>query len=125
MPNESNHNQSFGPEICRARIEKLTIYEISEPELEILEHGTPTSIYLNIAIFLLAAALSFLVSLLTTKINSAVTQTVFIVVTITGFTGGFIMAILWWKNYKSATSIGATIRKRLPPDGTAQPLESV
>src|SRR6266545_4261098 len=40
-------------EVRRGAFAQLTIYEVAEYELEILEHGSPDSIYLNFAIFLL------------------------------------------------------------------------
>ena len=56
------------PAIRRARIDRLNIYEISETELQMLERGSPESLFLNFAIFLLSSASSLLVALLTTKI---------------------------------------------------------
>ena len=49
-PPDSDNN--FSPEIRRARMQTLTIYEVSESELQILEHGAPDSIYFSIALLL-------------------------------------------------------------------------
>lgn len=62
----SQDRPKFLPAVRRARIERLDIYEISETELQILERGSPDSILLNFAIFLVSIAVSFLVALLTT-----------------------------------------------------------
>ena len=43
--------KEFQPEIRRARFDRLTIYEVSESELEVLARGSPDSIYLNFAVF--------------------------------------------------------------------------
>jgi len=74
----------------------LTIYEITESELSTIENGSPSSIYLNFAIFLLSIAASFLASLLTNDYtNKQNTLIVFLLITIVGFIiGGFLM-ILW------------------------------
>ncbi len=61
----------FLPAVRRARIGRLNIYEVSDSELQLLERGSPESLYLNFAIFLLSAALSFLTALFTTEIPSA------------------------------------------------------
>jgi len=49
--------------IRRGAIQQITIYDVAEDELEILAHGTPDSVHLNFAIFLLSIATAFLISL--------------------------------------------------------------
>lgn len=118
----STPQHGFFPEIRRGRFDKLTIYEISDSELEILERGSPGSIYLNFAIFLLSLAISFTVTLLITKIESNRTYTLFVVVTVAGYIIGTLLLLLWWKNYRSVSKVADTIRRRLPPEGEAAPL---
>jgi len=105
------------PAIRRARLGTLTIYEISEPELEIIERGSPESIFLNFAIFLLSAAIAFSVALATTSICSNRTFLVFVVITVIGYLAGLLLLIMWWLSHRSTTSITKTIRRRLPPEG--------
>ncbi len=59
MISENSSSSEFLPAIRRARIDNLTIYEISDAELNILERGSPDSIYLNVAIALISSAISF------------------------------------------------------------------
>jgi len=82
--------------VKRHKFDSLTIYEITESELSTIENGSPSSIYLNFAIFLLSIAASFLASLLTNDYtNKQNTLIVFLLITIVGFIiGGFLM-ILW------------------------------
>ena len=40
--------------VKRHKFDSLTIYDVSESELETIEKGSPSSIYLNFAIFLLS-----------------------------------------------------------------------
>lgn len=111
----------FGPEIRRGRFDRLTIYEVTETELELLEMGAPNSIYLNFAIGLLSLASSFLICLLTTTIESMKTFTVFVVLAVVGTISGIVLLVLWYWTSKSIADIAATIRNRLPPEPTLPP----
>lgn len=107
----------FYPAIRRARLGQLTIYELSENELEVLEKGSPSSTILNFSIFLLSIAISFLVSLLTTTITDNRVYVTFLVITIIGFILGILFLIVWFQKYRSSTNIANQIRNRLPPEG--------
>jgi hypothetical protein len=74
-------NTPLDPAIHSVRLDKLRIFEISEAELEELERGSPESIFLNLALAVLSIAISFSVSLFTTRIESNRTFIVFVVVT--------------------------------------------
>jgi hypothetical protein len=83
--------------INRHKVDYLTLYEITESELEIIENGTPSSLYLNFAIFLLSMAVSFMTSLLTVDYEGKQTLfLIFLVLTILGFIIGVFLIILWW-----------------------------
>jgi hypothetical protein len=123
---QSHHpDQSFLPEIRRARFERLTIYEVSEAELDILERGSPDSIYLNFAIFLLSVAISLTAALLTATIASNAIFVIFVVCTVVGYTGGLLLLVVWRKNRSSVSDCMETIRKRLPPEGIAEPFSKI
>jgi hypothetical protein len=107
----------FLPAVRRARIERLNIYEISETELQILERGSPDSLFLNFAIFLLSSALSFLVALLTTEISSARIFNVFAIITTVAGVSGVVLLALWAWHRRSTTTIFEQIRRRMPPEG--------
>jgi hypothetical protein len=109
--------QKFLPAVRRARIERLDIYEISETELQILERGSPDSILLNFAILLVSIAVSFLVALLSTEIQSSRTFAVFVIVTVVGFITGAVLLALWTWYRRSTTTIFDQIRRRMPPEG--------
>jgi hypothetical protein len=120
-----NLEQGFGPEIRRARFDKLTIYEVAESELVILEKGSPDSVYLNFAIFLLSMALSFTIALFATTTASTVILIFLIVCAVVGFLGGFFLLILWYRNRSSVSDCIKTIRGRLPPEGVPEPLAKI
>jgi len=72
----------------------LTIYQITEGELEIIEKGSPKSVYLNFAILLLSIAASFLMTLLTIKVECIYVFSIFIIICGVGFIGGIFLLIL-------------------------------
>lgn len=123
MANNQNHITSeFLPEIRRARFEKLTIYEVSDSELDILAKGSPDSTYLDFSIGLLSAAIAFSITVATTKIESNRTFTVFIIAVILGYLFGFLFLLLWWKNHTSVSTVVKSIKSRLPPEGKVLPI---
>lgn len=108
-------NAEFLPAVRRARYEQLTIYEVSEAELDILEKGSPDLLFLNFAVFLLSVSISFIIALLTTEVKSQVTFVVFIVFAIVGLLGGAFLLIMWSRDRSSVSKCTKTIRDRLPP----------
>ena len=95
------------------KLNSLNIYEVTEDELEKLETGGSDPIFLNFAIFSISVALSFLITLLTTKIDSSRIFIIFLVVTIMGFFAGFILLILWWRSRRSVKDLVKKIRDRI------------
>lgn len=119
------HAPDLLPAIRRARIDTLNIYEISEGELQVLEHGSPESLYLNFAIFLLSSAGSVLVALLTTRIESERLFNTFVIFSVTGFMIGLLLMLLWRRNRQSTSLVFAEIRRRMPPEGAPLPVQQV
>lgn len=107
----------LSPAIRRARLDKLTIFDVTEAELETLERGTPVSLYLNLAVFVLSTATSFFIALATTKIESVRTFAVFVIIIVVGYLAGVTFMLLWFFTRKSVQSVVQEIRKRLPPEG--------
>lgn len=99
--------------IIRGRVDSMSLYEITENELNILENGPPSSIYLNLSIFFLSVAASFLIALLTTNIESDRTYTVFVVVTTIGLVAGLVLLILWYRTHHSVSEIIRIIKGRI------------
>src|SRR5712691_10613696 len=106
----------FPPAIRRARIDRLNIYEVTDSELQLIERGSPESLFLNFAIFLLSSAVSLLVALLTTKIEETRVFIIFVAVTIIGFVGGALLLALWGWHRRSRSTIFDQIRRRMPPE---------
>ncbi len=119
-PEDVRKEKEFHPAIRRARISTLIIYEISDSELDTIARGSPASIYLNLAIFLLTVFISFLITLLTTPPSPNRMFTVFLVIAAISFVGGFTLLCLWVHRYRSTTKMIDTIKNRLPPEGVPE-----
>lgn len=100
-------------EIRRGSYKELTLYDVEESELELLAQGSPDSLYLNFAIFLLSAAVSFLTALLTAVLSDRI-FTVFVVITCLGFIVGALLLVIWLKKRRSISALIRKIRDRLP-----------
>lgn len=117
---KQTHNSSLPPvKIRRGSFGELTIHEVADYELESLAHGSPDSLYLNFAIFLLSMSVSFVVALLTAVLSSRV-FTVFVVITTIGFLMGVFLLIIWLKKRSSVSDLVEEIRRRLPAEGVQE-----
>lgn len=103
------------PAIQRAPYRTLTIYEVSEDELKILEKGSPESIYLNFSIAMLPVAFTLMVTLLTTEIPSAGLRSLFQMIMVVFYVAGLFLFVLWYRTRSSVSDCVATIRERLHP----------
>lgn len=102
------------PIIKRGRVDSLNIFEIREDELNTIEKGSTTSLYLNFAIFLLSIAASFLIALLTSDFKDKLfTFTIFCVVTVVGFVIGLILLIMWFREKDEFKEVIKIIRQRI------------
>ena len=108
------------PRIRRGRVDSLTLYEITDEELSILERGSPGSTYFSFSVFLLSVAVSFLTALTTSKIDSDRVFTVYVVLIALGFVLGSLCMILWWRNRSTTGDVVARIKKRVPPGEDAE-----
>jgi len=99
-------------EIRRGSYKELTLYDVDESELELLAQGSPDSLYLNFAIFLLSVAMAFLTSLLTAVLSQRI-FVVFVVITV-GFIVGTLLLIIWLRKRRSISALVRKIRGRLP-----------
>jgi len=102
--------------IRRGRVESVDLYEIKENELELLEKGAPSSLFLNFSIFLLSLAFASITTLSTATFATPSIQTLFIVVAVIGVLVGGFLLILWWKTKESISQVIQQIKNRIPPD---------
>ncbi len=104
---------SNGVEIRRGRVDSLSIFEITEAELDSLAKGSPGSIFLNFGIFLLSVGTSFLATLLTVEIASLFKFAVFVVLATVGLVGGAFLLLLWRRLRHEVEDVVSKIRDRV------------
>jgi hypothetical protein len=110
-----NENESVVP-VKRGRVDSLTVYEVTDHELDELSRGGPTSLLLNFGLFLLSAGISFLIALVTTTIDSTRAFCVFVIVVVVSFIGGIILLLLWNANRQSLKKLLKRIKERMPKE---------
>lgn len=107
----------FDPEIHRVRLERLTIFEITEAELEALEQGSRESLFLNLGIAVFSIAMSFSIALASTQIDSIKTYCFFVIVTVISYVAATTFLLLWWQSRRSLKKVAQEIRSRRTPKG--------
>ena len=113
------HDQSSAEgavKIRRGKVDSLSLYEITENELDLLEKGSPAPIYLNFGIFALSTASSFLIALLTTPIASDRVFITFVSIVLIGGLFGTILCVLWFRSRTATAQLIKRIKQRIPDD---------
>ena len=116
--------QQLAPAINRVPLDELTLFEITEAELDALERGSPESLFLNLGVGVVSTAVSFSVALATTEISSTKTFCFFVIVTIVGYLGALTFGLLWWQARRSLKTVAQEIRGRRPPEGIQESPEN-
>ena len=102
--------------VRRGRVASVDLYEVKDNELDLLEKGSPASIQLNFAIFLISIAFTSIATLCTATFPpSNIARTIFIVIAIIGILLGVYLLIIWWNTKKSISAIVNDIRSRMEP----------
>ena len=113
MTQETNNTGYKEPRIVRGRVDSLSLYEITENELDMLEKGSPNSLYLNFAISLLTVGISFLSTLITVDIPSTRIFIVHVCLSAVGISIGLILLIIWYKMKNEVSDVVKKIKKRI------------
>lgn len=106
--------------VIRGKVGSVSLYEITDSELNLLEKGSPSSIFLNFAIFLFSVGTSFLITLLTTTIPDIKVFTSFLVFTIIGFLGGTLLFIIWYRMKGEVAEVISKIQERIASQDPAE-----
>jgi len=122
MPNQppAEQGHALPPAIQWVTIGTLTVYHVTEQELDQLEKGGPESTYFGFSIFLFSTGVSFLISLLTAKFDSERKFNIFLILALFGIIGGLLLIIVWLVSRRSNKRVARTIRARKPPEGEQQ-----
>ena len=109
-------------EIRRGRYDSLSLYEVTEHELDILKQGTPLSVLLTVGISLCTIGISFLIALFTTPITTdSIIFVVFTSIVVGSFIGSFVCICWWYSNRQSVTSVIEKIKSRMPDEEEKRP----
>jgi hypothetical protein len=111
------------PKIVRGRVDSLTLYEVTEHELWVLEHGSPNSTFFSFSIFLLSIAVAFLIALLTVDLDPTKKRGLydfFLLSVIVGFVGGLVLLVVWLRTRGETASVIKTIKARCRPVDTSE-----
>lgn len=120
--NEINRKQpDLLPNVHYGRIADLNVHLVSDEELTRLGEGEGQSLFLNFGIGVICIAASFLIALLTAKIESIKVFCVFAIIVALGFLSGIVLLILWWCTRQPISKLVKQIRERMPPEGEGQP----
>jgi hypothetical protein len=109
---EPIENKDF--HVKRGKVDSISIYEVSESEITILETGSPNSIYLNFFTFLFATFLSFMTTLVTVSFNEKVLlQTIFIIIAVVSGFLSIMTFILWIRGKNQLSEVIKRIKNRI------------
>lgn len=109
-------------EIRRGRYDSLSLYEVTEHELDILKQGTPLSVLLTVGISLCTIGISFLIALFTTPITTdSIIFVVFTSIVVGSLIGSFVCICWWYSNRQSVTSVIEKIKSRMPDEEGKRP----
>ncbi|WP_425624103.1 hypothetical protein [Agrobacterium radiobacter] len=104
---------SNDPKIKRGKVDSLTLYEITDYELDLLEKGSPSSTVFNFAIFFLSIGTSFLITILSTEIAHQRTHMYFSLAAFVGLALGTVLLTLWFRTRSELTAVCKKIRGRI------------
>jgi hypothetical protein len=120
-------NQSEGSvqfRVIRGALDSLSLYEITDYELELLEAGSPSSTYLNFAIFFFSIGASFLTTLMTVNVGSMYVYSTFVVLTVVGLAASVVLFVLWRRTRSRIKDLCLKIRARVPTVPVGDPKDS-
>jgi len=118
-------NESYP--VKRGKFDSLTIFDVTEQELKIIENGSTNSLFLNFAIFLLSVSASFFVSIFTVdwfpkdQEPHLISFIVFLVIAILSLLVGVICGIVWIRSHDSLKDTIKTIKQRLVEEKVEDP----
>lgn len=111
-PNEYS-GQGEKIEVERFRLYSVMIYDVTETELNLLEKGTDSSVWLNFFIGTLSVAISFIISLLTVSWeNNDLLKIIFVCVSIIMGFAALLCFVFWLKGRGERNATIKIIRSR-------------
>jgi len=119
LNSEIDNDEIESVRVRRAPFGALTVYDVSDNELNQLAKGQSASIYLNVAIAMLSTAISLFTSLLNIEVKPDFIERARVLTDVTIFATilGTIFLIIWYIKRKDVSELVSRIKNRLPPEG--------
>lgn len=103
--------------VRRGCVDSVDLYEIKDSELDLLEKGSPSGLFLNFSIFLFSIAFSAIASICTAEsFKDPLAEKIFIQISFTGIVVGLLLLVLWYRGRGSVAKTISEIRERIPPE---------
>lgn len=99
--------------VTRGKVDSIVLYEVTEDELQTLEHGPANATYFNFAIALIPLGVSLFVTIFTVTITSVATLAIFFSTGLICLLAGVILLIVWYRTEDSAKGLIRRIRERV------------
>jgi hypothetical protein len=97
-----------------APLGELNAYTVHEHELDIIAAGSPATLSFNVAVALLSAGLTFVITLTTTTITTNRLFYSYLIVCINFLLAGLLLLGYWWRSRTSVLVIVSKIKSRMP-----------
>lgn len=111
-PTNNNERGSGEARVVTHKVEQIDIYEVTENELNLLEKGTDSDLYLQFSIALLSVFVSLTVCFFTSTFENDKVLYGFVCVDAICFIIGMLLLILWNRNRKGKSDIIQGIKNR-------------
>ncbi len=106
--------QQFTSEVITPKTHKVIVYFVNETELNVLERGSTSSLYLTFGLALLSIFCSFTIVLFSTPISSDRIFDVFVIITSVSLISSIVLLVLWRRADDETTRIIRAIKERFP-----------
>lgn len=108
-----HENANGGTTVRKYVVGEVVIYEVKESELEELERGSQSDLYLEFAIACLTSFVSFFIAIKTVVFpDNSITEIVFILVDVLMAILGAFFLLLWFRQRKEKSKVIEAIKKR-------------
>lgn len=114
------NTQQFTSEVITPKTHRVIVYFVNETELDVLERGNISSLYLTFGLSLLSIFCSFAIVLFSTPITSDRIFDVFVIIASVSFVSSIVLLVLWRRTDNETTNIIRAIKERFPEGEQAE-----
>ncbi len=94
------------------RLGTLTVYEVTDDELRLIEAGDPSTVLFNFGIGSASLGVGIGATLLASTVTSMPIFIVLVLLTIVGILAGVVLLVFWRRMARKTSSLIATVRAR-------------